>query len=142
MPTPTPDDLPREGSCYVDCAETLMEMHDDGWELVHGRPTRTKPPFCEFGHAWLEHAGRGLVLDVAGNKAFRIADYYAVGRIDPAVCRRYSAARARQLLLSHGHYGPWEGVDAVPPVERATKVPAAERLRLDRAAARRAKQAR
>jgi hypothetical protein len=31
--------------------------------------------------------------------------FYAVGKIDPATCHRYTADEALELLEKHGHFG-------------------------------------
>lgn len=82
-------------------------------KLVHGRPYLTREPFCQFGHAWIENddvcIDASTLLEVPRNV------YYAVGRIDSALCFTYTFEQMRRKLLEFKHYGPWEGVDAVPP---------------------------
>jgi hypothetical protein len=108
---PTPD-LPAEGDCYELAFGQVLALHFSAEPmLVHGRPTLTRPPFCQYGHAWVEVGD--LVLDPSG-KAIPKALYYAVGKIDPALCVRYTAQQALKCSWKHKHYGPWEGVDAVP----------------------------
>ncbi len=107
------------GDCYQATVDALFFGSLSGVEavLVHGRPTLTRPPYEEFGHAWIE-AG-DVVFEVAnGNHvAARRELYYQAGNIDPEQCFRYTPEEARRWLLSHGHYGPWEGPDACPPLE-------------------------
>lgn len=108
---PTPRDLPAEGNCYEKSYN--MILWSGVWQklvLVHGRPTLTRPPFCQFGHAWLETGH--MVYDAASGKWAPRAIYYAAGNIDPDLCHIYTREQATALLRRHGHYGPWEGVDA------------------------------
>jgi len=78
--------------------------------LVHGIATHRREEF-RFGHAWIE--GNGIVIDLTksherpdwiGPKA----EYYRMGRIVEAECRRYSLAEIEQHVQAHGHAGPWQ----------------------------------
>ena len=127
------------GDCYEATANALlMPSFAGGLDLpenavlVHGRPTLTVEPFTEFGHAWIEYSRElplpptpGMpatitswtCLDVAngGHREIPRVMYYRVGNVDEAKCLRYTRDEARAFLLSHGHYGPWEGPEAVGP---------------------------
>ncbi len=114
----TPD-LPAVGNCYEDNANTLL-MHPGfrkGWVLVHGHPTRTIEPYCQFGHAWLEKGKR--VFDAASGRMIPRDVYYRAGNIDYKDNRLYTRDQTRQFVLFSQHWGPWEGPDADPiPDER------------------------
>jgi len=43
--------------------------------------------------------------------------FYALGRIDPEECYRYTYAEARQKCVEFGHFGPWDGPHGCPPLE-------------------------
>ena len=110
------------GDCYEAAASALLfhlagEMVPDGAVLVHGRPTLTRPPFEEYGHAWLELAD--TVFEVANGRSMAVScdRYYEAGNIDPSKCFRYTVEQARRWCLDTRHFGPWEGLDACPPLE-------------------------
>jgi hypothetical protein len=84
--------------------------------LVHGRPTLRRPPFRKYGHAWLE-IGDALCYDSERKLAVPKALFYAVGNIDPDECYRYDEKTFRKFVLEFGHWGPWEGVEGMPPVD-------------------------
>lgn len=106
----TPD-LPATGDCYRVALQMLWVL--PGWVLVHGRPTMTREPFCQYGHAWVEDPDRRTVIDPQGYVVAREI-YYEAGSIDPELSFVYTAAEARKKLVEFEHYGPWEGVDAAP----------------------------
>lgn len=108
--TPTPPDLAATGNCYEDAVHALMNQRD--WLLVHGRPTLRRPPFVEFGHAWLEKGDK--VYDPSTGYRGARAGYYMLGNIDHKNNLVYTFDEARQFLLASEHYGPWEGPDGVP----------------------------
>ena len=78
------------GDCYEAAANALLvsgfasgvDLPDEA-VLVHGRPTLTREPFEEYGHAWLELGD--VVFEVANGRDIfvRRERYYEVGRIDP-----------------------------------------------------------
>ena len=84
----------------------------DAATLVHGRPTLTRPPFEEYGHAWLELGD--VVFEVANgrNLTVRRTLYYTAGTIDPAKCIRYTKTQVRHWCTDTRHFGPWEGPEA------------------------------
>ena len=111
------------GDCYEAAANALLvsgfasgvDLPDEA-VLVHGRPTLTREPFEEYGHAWLELGD--VVFEVANGRDIfvRRERYYEVGRIDPEQCLRYTKEQARKFVLYFCHYGPWEGPEAAPPL--------------------------
>ncbi len=115
--TASPADIEPTGNCYQTAAEHLLNIPASGWVLVHGRPTRSIAPFCQFGHAWLQ-LGERIVFDAERQMLVPRSVYYRVGRIDPALCIKYTQLDVQRKLLEFEHWGPWEGVDAVPPVPR------------------------
>lgn len=115
-PTKTPEDLPRTGNCYENCLAFLIGASEkDGWTLVHGRPTLQRFPFVEFGHAWLERGD--TVHDPSTDFTGPRFVYYALGRINPEHSFRYTRQEAFKKAQAFQHYGPWEGVDAEPPMQ-------------------------
>ncbi len=115
MSVPTPD-LPATGDCYQTAAGYMLDKAPKGAVMIHGRPTLRRPPWCEFGHAWIELAD-GTVYDpetgYRGDKNL----YYVLGNIDPDDNLAYTRELTRKALLSFGHFGPWEGPDAHGPVD-------------------------
>lgn len=112
---PTPAHLPADGDCYENAILYLIANKREGLVLVHGRPTLQCPPFCQFGHAWVEDGA--WCIDAASGELIPKLVYYGVGRIDPALCFSYTREFALKMALKFKHYGPWEGVDAAPVVE-------------------------
>lgn len=102
------------GTCYEDAARALLfDPQFKGWKLIHGRPTLTCEPFAEYGHAWLESGF--AVYNAASDHRCHTLLFYAVGQIDPDNdLFSYDEEMARLMLHEHGHFGPWEGVDALP----------------------------
>lgn len=112
----------ENGTCYETAANWLMDKtffgQDDSssFKLVHGRPTLQRPPFKKYGHAWIE-INEGFVIDTETGKGMPKELYYSAGEIDSEECFYYSFEEARKLLLKFKHYGPWEGPEAVEPIE-------------------------
>jgi len=143
------DDLEPTGDCYAAAGEYLREQSVLGRTdivLVHGRPTLQRPPFVQYGHAWIEleqdlsamfaphefgapgripqpPAGRGiaakleLCMDVEREAILPKQLFYMLGKIDPAECFRYTFHDLRSWVTMTGHWGPWEGPEAVGPIE-------------------------
>ena len=106
------DPLKPTGDCYADCARLLTGIGSAyaGWELVHGRPTLTRPPHIQYGHAWLLRDG--IVRDPAG-VTLPEGLYLKVGKIDTqAEYYVYTAEAARRMIVKYEHWGPWEGIEA------------------------------
>lgn len=107
------DDAP--GDCYPAAARCFLDLGAElppGSMLVHGWPTLTRPPFVEFGHAWIEFERDGIAwcLNVANGKRIEIpaALFYSAGQVDPDRCARYhSADEVRAKLVEFAHWGPW-----------------------------------
>jgi hypothetical protein len=111
----------KKGYCYKSAADAIVDMvifqHTDpkALRLVHGRPTLTVAPYCQYGHAWIE-INEALVIDTATGAWLPRAIYYDVGKIDSAECFYYTFEEAKEMLLNFGHYGPWQGPEAVGPL--------------------------
>jgi hypothetical protein len=108
------------GDCYEVAARIML--HSAGVEqieevehtLCHGTVSGQGPvEGVRFGHAWVEwhHVPSSirLVLDYSnGNKVvMTVAQYYALGSIDPAEVYRYTSDEALHMLLEFRHYGSW-----------------------------------
>ena len=115
------------GDCYAAAGKLFMDsglglpespLPEELGEvvLVHGRPTLQRPPFCKYGHAWLE-IGDVICYDAERKLAVPKALFYAVGNIDPDECYYYDMATFRKMVSEYGHWGPWEGPEACPPVD-------------------------
>lgn len=113
VPTPAELEATATGMCYQDCVFKMFRTDEfKPWTLVHGRPTRSIEPFCQYGHAWLESPDGGTAYDVSAEIFMPLGWYYHFGKINPEHCYRYSWERAKVFMLELSHYGPWEGVDA------------------------------
>lgn len=108
------------GDCYEAAAIALFMPEYAGGiglpeeaVLVHGRPTLTRAPFTEYGHAWIELGD--AVFEVANGRktVVRREVYYDEGNIDPEQCLRYTTEEAKQWALHAKHFGPWEGPEAI-----------------------------
>jgi len=106
----TPDDLEATGNCYGDAGSFVLSRAD--WKLIHGRPTLTRPPHIEYGHAWAEK-GDEVYDPATGFKGPRFM-YYSLGNIDYRDSLVYSNKTLRGFLQLTEHWGPWEGPDGVP----------------------------
>lgn len=114
---PTPDDLQATGNCYEDAGQYAMDHAD--WTLVHGRPTLRRPPFVEYGHAWVEK-GDEVFDPSTGFKGPKFL-YYSLGNIDYRDNLVYPHAVLLDFLRLARHWGPWEGPDGVPPKPERVK---------------------
>ena len=107
------DPLRVTGNCYQVCAELLTQPGGQfaDWEMVHGRPTLTRPPFIQYGHAWLRQDG--IVFCPTAGVTMPEWMYLQGGQIDTATdFFVYDAQAARERMLQHEHYGPWQGTEA------------------------------
>ena len=119
--TPTPEHLEATGDCYREAFKALTRFilsGQEGWAVVHGRPTLQVEPFCQYGHAWLELGD--IVYAASTGSIFPKSLYYAAGKIDPANNHVYDKDQVRRMILDFRHYGPWEGPDAHPPIPETT----------------------
>jgi hypothetical protein len=96
------------GRCYEQAFWFLMNWCTPQMVLCHGIARQDAPPHLYFGHAWIETGKR--VIDVATGKPQRAWQwtYYRTGGIDAATVVRYTREEARQLVLKHRHFGPWD----------------------------------
>lgn len=118
--TPTDDAYEALGQCYAEAFKLLESLvlvyGSENLVLVHGRPTLTRPPHVQYGHAWVEAFGRQCSgSGPLQGRWISKEQFYRVGQIDPALNLVYTYQQAARFILSHGHWGPWEGVDAAPP---------------------------
>jgi len=114
---PTPSDLPAGGQCYSENGRTLLYSRQyNAWKMIHGRPTLRTKPYIEYGHAWLESPDGEAVYDASMGREFPKELYYAIGKINPEDSFSYTIDEARRKSLEYKHWGPWEGVDAGPPI--------------------------
>lgn len=100
------------GTCYKDAADFVLAQDCGEALLVHGRPTLQVPPYEPFGHAWVE-VGDKVIDPATGFEGPRVI-YYALGNIDPEENIYYTVDETRTFMLSHEHWGPWEGPTGVP----------------------------
>ena len=99
------------GTCYPEAANYLLGCAHEDAILVHGRPTLRVAPFIEYSHAWVE-IGDEVIDPSSGFVGSKIL-YYAVGNIRDSDNHTYTKDTMLAYLLSYGHYGPWEGPEAV-----------------------------
>lgn len=95
------------GRCFESAAGILIDFtyKFKGWWLCHGVVTGTggKVKGKSYSHAWIE--SETLVFDT---EAVMMCDkdlYYKAGNVRDVV--RYSEKEAREMLLQHKNYGPW-----------------------------------
>lgn len=133
----------RRGRCYELALEAFVVGEGlelpDGAVLVHGYPRLQGGEFegSKYGHAWIEwhekvehpmftdDGGKPVVFqihtvwDAVSETSLPAPLYYKVGQIDPDECVAYSRAEAREMIVEHETYGPWEKIpdDAIfgPP---------------------------
>ena len=123
MPQSNRSDLTPTGDCYKAAAYYLIDAHFSGrtrvdkLRLVHGILTLTRPPYLRFGHAWVE-INDAVVYDAERDLAVPIVVFYAIGQIIPEECYIYDFEALRQKINEYGHYGPWEGPEGCPPVDK------------------------
>jgi len=113
---PTPKGMGAGGDCYEVAAKKVLFEASPGDVLVHGRPTLQRPPFIEYGHAWVENGEN--VIDLTNGFRGPRGLYYAIGNINWKDCLIYTPEETRRFIGYYGHWGPWEGPDAV---KRRTK---------------------
>lgn len=118
----TTGDLTPTGNCYqwVIHQTLFVPTPAEGFKygtIVHGRPTLQREPFIPYGHAWIETGE--LCWHEKTEGPIPKALYYALGRIDPDECFRYTYEEARQRLAEFGHYGPWDGPHGCSPIDQA-----------------------
>jgi hypothetical protein len=107
--------LPR-GSCYA-AAMLMLENTDlpiETCRLCHGVARLTVPPYCEFGHAWVEVEDGGTFIFDGRFPTTWVPKsvYFAVGQIRLENVKRYTLSEARKMVLETEHYGPWDTVVA------------------------------
>jgi hypothetical protein len=109
----------EDGDCYPAAARLMRNLvavgGPHGVKLVHGRPRLQRPPHIRYGHAWVEIEDGAICLNAAkGRKAAILrAIYYEAGEIDEAECFYYTPMEALAMMDHFGHFGPWEGPEAV-----------------------------
>lgn len=118
--------MPSKGKCYQNTLQALMagkyEAEGITVTLCHGYPHLAKadgahPAGTLYGHAWLELEVNGIALcaDALTGMVVDAAQFYEVGRVDPATVARYSKEEAWEAAKRHRHTGPWHEV----PLEAA-----------------------
>jgi hypothetical protein len=108
------------GDCYEVAARIMLnsagveQIDEVEYTLCHGTVSGQGPvEGVRFGHAWVEwrHVPSSitLVLEYSnGNKVVMpVAQYYALGSIDPIEVHRYDCDEALHMLLKFRHYGSW-----------------------------------
>lgn len=114
------------GNCYKVAGKLFMDSEIGLAEpfprelgevvLVHGRPTLQRSPFCKYGHAWLE-IGDALCYDSERDLVVPKVLFYAIGKINPDECYYYDVPTFRKMINESGHWGPWEGIEAMSSIE-------------------------
>jgi hypothetical protein len=103
-----------KGQCYELAGKYVLDTNREA-TLVHGRPTLQRPPYEKYGHAWIEEDDE--VYDPCADVRMSRQVYYAIGNIDEDETREYSHEDLVDKINEFGHWGPWEGPDAVPPID-------------------------
>lgn len=111
------------GDCFMVAARYVIDRYviDHGTAILcHGKPLGQGPLNLgeRYWHAWVETADGQLVIEKSNGNDMTLPAflYYAIGKIDTADVKRYTAVEAATLMLREGHFGPWG--ESVEPVER------------------------
>lgn len=111
------EELEATGNCYEDAAiELTVVGSHQGWTLVHGYPTLQRPPFTQYGHAWLESPEGTLCWDPNTNTTCEKSKYYELGKINVEECFTYKVKDVSYWIAMTRHFGPWEGPHGCPPL--------------------------
>jgi hypothetical protein len=94
----------REGRCYELAFQGCFRAPE--WTLVHGECDG--PHHSRIGHAWLELDG--MAYDPSVDKLRSVAEHARI--YGAASWVRYSREDACRLMVSCGHYGPWDRAGA------------------------------
>lgn len=100
------------GDCYRLAFEFVEHFSGDA-VLVHGWPKLTGGEHAgqRYGHAWSLILGERFVVDpMYPQHVIPASNYYEIGEIDPAHCRRYTLEEARREVLRAETWGPWSEV--------------------------------
>jgi hypothetical protein len=117
------------GNCYEDALMTFCHIRRDddpltdsidlcSTKLVHGFPCLQRAvgghdEGAKYGHAWLEFTikEQPFCLMLPGREVIEKADFYAMGRIDPAECRTYSYGEAVAKAAETELFGSWHEIE-------------------------------
>jgi hypothetical protein len=105
------------GDCYREAAKYVLTRRDEDLVLVHGRPTLQVPPHEKYGHAWVENRETDQVIDPTADFEGPRFLYYTLGNIQLEDLRLYTYQETGEFILFFGHWGPWEGPEACPPLD-------------------------
>lgn len=95
------------GTCFRDHADAFLNMDEiEGLLLVHGECTNTISG-RRMAHCWLENGDRVIHVGEWAKIDMSKELYYAVGEVNENIFK-YTLKEAKELLLSSGHYGPWD----------------------------------
>lgn len=134
----------RPGECYENAGQEFLRGEFVGRadaRLVHGYPTLQRPPFARFGHAWVETVEATFPVGDGTTYEVRVCHdpstgavlprelYYAIGRIDPALCSYYDHAQAMERALATAEWGAWNTPPPDAAFAPATKSPRRKRVR-------------
>jgi hypothetical protein len=101
------------GDCYQAAAQHLMKETifagnpNSDLRLVHGEVSGQGPlKGRTFGHAWIENGDS--VIDRSNGQNIQMPKdaYYLLGKISNY--HVYTPEEARDKMMEHGHYGPWD----------------------------------
>jgi hypothetical protein len=109
----------ERGNCYLNSLAmiAMMDVRGHTLHLCHGVAVLTRPPYVEFGHAWIEATptgdGPALVFDHQSPLHPILRDaYYEIGQVRPDTVVRYTRKEAREMADRRGTPGPWDAVVA------------------------------
>ena len=102
------------GDCYEAAGKYMMDecafANDCNLSLVHGEVAgQGELEGVTYGHAWVLDGG--TVIDRSNGRNLQLpqAIYYALGQIDQiGNTVQYSWPDAREKIVEHEHWGPWE----------------------------------
>jgi len=97
------------GTCYQDSCTLVLDLSalvNSYSMLIHGTVYS-----IHFGkrikHAWVELGREEDVIDAATGQFFRQEEWKRIAQ--PIRLHSYTQKQVREMVLSHGTYGPWEG---------------------------------
>lgn len=101
------------GDCYEAAGKYMLDNSDsESLVLVHAEVMGQGPlEGTTFGHAFVVDADMDFVIDKSNGRNITMPKvlYYAIGQIERlGNYHEYDLAEMKELILRHGHWGPWD----------------------------------
>jgi hypothetical protein len=98
-----------DGDCFVVVGHAAMDKEEQIL-ICHGKVMRRQDGMIHT-HAWIEKNGNVIDKSNGLDIEMPVKFYYALGNIDREKVRKYTPRNACELMVSTGHYGPWNKED-------------------------------